>query len=188
MRAFIFVAAASCAATSVHAQSPTRIAQPSTRATVTVNLSPPQGAQGVAPARISIDYGQPHLRGRTLHTGDLVPLDSVWRLGANEATVLDTSTDLIVGGQRLAAGKYSLYALPTASGWQLIINGNTGQWGTEYVHSRDVARMNLTRRSLSAPVESFSMWLVPSRGQGAPSGTLRFAWGDTELSTEWRVP
>jgi hypothetical protein len=174
--------------TSVSAQNPTRVAAPSTRANVTVNLTAPQGVTGVTPAKISIDYGQPHLRGRKIHTPGLVPLDTVWRLGANEATVLETTVDIVLGGHRLPAGKYSLYALPRAAGWQLIINANTGQWGTDYVEARDVARVNLTKRTLSSPVEAFSIWLVPSRAAGAPSGEFKFAWGDSELTTEWRVP
>jgi hypothetical protein len=182
------ILAVTITASIAEAQAPARIAQPSTRASVTVNLTAPQGVQGVTPAKISIDYGQPHLRGRKLHTPELVPFDSVWRLGANEATVLETSVDLVLGGHRLAAGKYSLYALPKSTGWQLIINANTGQWGTDYQVARDVARVTLTRSALAAPVESFSIWLVPSRAAGAPSGELRMAWGDVGLATAWRVP
>lgn len=176
------------AAGTLHAQSTTLTAAPSTRATAVVNLTPPQGAQGVAPAKIVVDYGQPHLRGRKLHTPGLVPLDSVWRFGANEATTIETGVDLVLGGQRLAKGKYSLYVLPSASGWKLIINSNTGQWGTDYVADKDVARVNLTKTMRTQPVESLSIWLVPSRQPGAPSGEFRFAWGDVELATEWRVP
>ena len=104
-------------ATTASAQEPVRMAQPSTRATVTVNLTGPQGSTGVTPAAIRIDYGQPHLRGRKLHTPGLVPLDSVWRLGANEPTTLETGVDLMLGTQRLAKGKYLLFAFPTAAGW-----------------------------------------------------------------------
>lgn len=174
--------------TSVLAQTPALVAQPSTRATATVMLTPPQGAQDRTSHTIKVDYGQPHLRGRRLHTPGLVPLDSVWRLGANEATSLETGVDLVLGGHHLTKGKYSLYALPTAAGWKLIINSNTGQWGTEYDAKHDVARVDLRKRVLTTPVESLSIWLIPSRAQGAPAGELRFAWGDAELSTDWRMP
>src|SRR5687768_16522860 len=169
------------------AQQPVLTAAPSTRATVVVTLSPPRGTQGVPSAAIRIDYGQPHLRGRKLHTAGLVPLDSVWRFGANEATALETDVDLDVGGHVVPKGKYSLYALPTASGWKLIINKNTGQWGTQYVAAHDLARVDLRRRTLAVPVESFSIWLIPAAQPAAPSGELRFAWGDVELSTNWSV-
>ena len=169
------------------AQQPALTAAPSTRATATVTLNPPRGVEGASPARIRVDYGQPHLRGRTLHAGGLVPLDSVWRLGANEATGLDTEVDLSIGGLPVPKGKYTLYALPTAAGWKLIINKNTGQWGTDYNAQHDLARIDLRRRSLATPVESFSIWLIPSTQAGAPNGELRFVWGDTELSTNWNL-
>ena len=170
-------------------QQPALTAAPSTRSTVTVTLNPPRGTPNATPSRIRIDHGQPHLRGRTLHAAGLVPLDSVWRLGANEATQLDTDVNLTIGGKSVPKGKYSLYALPSASGWKLIVNRNTGQWGTEYDATHDLARIDLRKRSLAAPVESFSIWLIPASPQasGAPSGELRLAWGATELSTDWNV-
>ena len=169
------------------AQQPTLQAAPSTRATVVVSLAPPRGVQGLTPGKISIDYGQPHLRGRTLHTGNLVPLDSIWRLGANESTSLETDVDLVIGGLQVPKGKYSLFALPAATGWKLIVNRNTGQWGTRYSAEHDLGRIDLRKRMLAAPVEAFSMWLVPSLGPGVPRGELRFAWGDAELSTDWMM-
>lgn len=185
-RFFLIAGALGALNGALHAQTALSAA-PSTRATVTVALNGPQGSQ-VAPATIRVDYGQPHLRGRTLHVGDLVPLDSVWRFGANEATTLDTGVDLDLGGHRLAKGKYSLYALPSASGWQLIVNANTGQWGTNYAPDRDVVRIPLQKATLASPAESFSVWLIPSRDPGPPSGEFRFAWGTDQLSTTWRVP
>ena len=159
-------------------------AAPSTRATTVVNLGGPRGST-LAPATIRIEYGQPHLRGRALHTPGFVPLDTVWRLGANAATELETGLDLTIGGQLVPKGKYTLFALPTASGWKLIVNKNTGQWGTDYAPAHDLVRIDLAKRTLAQPVESFTMWLVPK--QGAASGDLRFAWGTSELSTTWAV-
>jgi hypothetical protein len=177
----ILVVAMACAA---GAQQPGLTAAPSTRATAQVNLAGPSGST-LTPASITINYGQPHLRGRALHTGNLVPLDSVWRLGANAATELETGVDLTIGGQLVPKGKYSLYALPTARGWKLIVNKNTGQWGTNYVAEHDLVRIDLRKRTLTQPIESFSMWLIPQ--QGAAAGELRFAWADAELSTNWAV-
>lgn len=167
------------------AQQPTLTAQPSTRATTVVTLTPPRGTQGMGPATIRIDYGQPHLRGRTLHTGGLVPLDTVWRLGANEATELETGVDLVIGGQPVPKGKYTLFALPSAAGWKLIVNRNTGQWGTEYKPEHDLVRIDLRQRTLASPVESLSIWLIPQ--PRSAQGELRFAWGGVELSTDWAV-
>lgn len=165
----------------------TLMAAPSTRATTVVNLNPPRGAQGMAAARIRIDYGQPHLRGRTLHSGNLVPLDSVWRLGANEATELETGVDLMIGGHAVPKGKYTLAVLPSAAGWKLIVNWNTGQWGTDYKQEHDLVRIDLRKREVTSAVESLSIWLIPATGPGTPSGELRIAWGATELSTTWMM-
>jgi hypothetical protein len=134
-------------------------------------------------ARIAIDYGQPHARGRQI-VGNMVPYDRVWRTGANEATSFRTTVDLTVGGVRVPRGEYTLYTLATRSGWKLIINRQTGQWGTEYDAKQDLARVDLRQRTLREPVESFTMWLVPA---GSTRGTLRMAWGTVELSTEWSV-
>lgn len=175
---------ASVAATAA-AQQQTFTLAPSSRATAIVTLSPPRGVQGVSSQRIRIEYGQPHLRGRKLHTGDLVPLETVWRLGANAATELETDVDLVLGGQTIPKGKYTLFALPSAAGWKLIVNRNTGQWGTDYKPEHDLARVDLRKRTLASPVESFSMWLIPSGRAGSVDGELRFAWGDVELSTDW---
>lgn len=177
-------------ASTVAAQAPAAqlSAQPSTRATAIVNLTPPRGTQGIEPQRIRIEYGQPHLRGRALHTPGFVPLDSVWRLGANEATELETGVDLTIGGRPVPKGTYTLFALPTASGWKLIVNKNTGQWGTDYKAEHDLVRVDLRRKTLPAPIESLSIWLIPSAQRGAaPSGELRIAFGTTELSTDWSM-
>lgn len=172
----------------VEAQQPARVAAPSTRATVTVTLTGPEGSTGVVPADIRIDYGQPHLRGRRLHTPGFVPLDSVWRLGANAPTTLETGVDLMIGTQRLAKGKYLLFALPTAAGWKLIVNSNITQTGADHSPQHDIARIDLRRRTLTQSVESLTIALIPSRAAGAPAGELRISWADVELSADWRVP
>ena len=158
--------------------------QPSTRATVTVNFAAPQGQAGQAKS-ISIDYGQPHARGREI-AGKIVPYGQVWRTGANSSTTLKTDVELVIGGKSVPAGSYSLYSLPTANGADLIVNKNTGQWGTEYVQAQDLVRVPMTLRTLPQPVESFSIWLVPS-ANGAPRGDLRMAWGTLEYTVAWEA-
>ena len=168
-------------------------AMPSTRATVEVQLTHRQigsqwfqtGAAG-GPIRIAIDYGQPHLRGRDLAT--VVPLDSVWRLGANRATQLVTDVDMTLGDRFLTRGTYTLFARRTSAGWQLVINRQIGQWGTEYDASADVGRVPLRVRTMGETFESLAIFLVPSTDQAPmPRGVLRIVWGNTELSTDWRV-
>ena len=170
-------------------------AMPSTRATTEVQLTHRRigsqwfqtGAAG-GPIRIGIDYGQPHLRGRQLDA--VVPLDSIWRLGANRATHLVTDVDITIGGQIVPRGTYTLFAQRTGAGWRLVISRQTGHWGTEYDATADVGRVPLRARTLAESVESLSIYLVPAAEQAAgdlPRGELRIAWGTVELSTEWRV-
>lgn len=138
--------------------------------------------RGRTPVEVSIDYGAPALRGRSL--ASLAPAGKVWRLGANSSTTLKTDAELTFGRAVIPAGTYSLFAEPGAKGWTLIVNKQSGQWGTQYDPQQDLARIPLTVRTLSAPVESFTMWLVPA-GAGAARGKLVLAWGDVEASADW---
>jgi hypothetical protein len=152
----------------------------------------PTAAPLAGPAVIRIEYGQPHARGRSVMGGALVPMDSVWRFGANLATHLTTDVDLDLGGTPVPRGTYTLFALPSATGWQLIVNRQTGQWGTDYDAGRDLGRVALQQRVLTDPLESFTVWLIPNLSvPGQPpepaSGVLRFAWERLELSVPWRV-
>lgn len=144
------------------------------------------------PGVIRLDYGQPHARGRVVMGGELVPMDKVWRLGANLATHLTTDVPLDLGGLTLPAGRYTLFALPSASSWKLIVSRQTAQWGTAYDPSQDIGRVDLTVSKLNDPLESFTMWLIPnvSAADAPPapaSGVLAFAWERTKLSIPWKV-
>ena len=101
-------------------------------------LSPAANANvTLTSATVSIAYSAPSARGRTIF-GALVPYGEVWRTGANAATTLKTSGALQIGDLNVPAGTYTLYSLPTADGWKLIINKQTGQWGTVYDKSQDL--------------------------------------------------
>lgn len=148
--------------------------------------APPAAGPTEPPITIKLDYGQPHLRGRTLHTDSLVPYDKPWRAGANDPTTLTTAVDLVVGGAQVPAGTYVLYALPTRGDWKLIIQKSAGQTG-DYNPAHDIARVDLRRRTLAEPVESLTMWLIPSPAPGKAQGELRIAWGLSAVSTTWAV-
>jgi len=143
------------------------------------------------PSRIAITYGQPHARGRKVE-GGLIPLDTVWRFGANMATTLHTDLDITLGDLKLPRGDYSLFVLYTRSGWQLIVTRGTGQWGTDYDASKDAGRVPLATRTLAEPEGSLTIYLVPDAAQPTTGyadlrGVLRIKWGVTELSTGWRI-
>ena len=162
---------------------------PSSRATSEVVLSYPneQAPPGAQPVSIKLDYGQPHLRGRTLHTDSLVPYDKPWRTGANNPTTLTTGIEIVLGGATLPAGTYVLYTIPSRTApWKLIVQKSAGQTA-DYDAQHDVARVDLRRQTLPTPVESLTMWLVPSTAAGKARGELRLAWGNSMLSTDWSL-
>ncbi|MDT8068456.1 MAG: DUF2911 domain-containing protein [Terriglobia bacterium] len=128
--------------------------------------------------KVTIDYGAPSIRGRKV-MGGLVPYGKIWRTGANEATGFVTDTDLMVGGTRVPAGKYTIYTLPGENNWQLIINKQTGQWGTEYSQAQDLARIPMKVESLDSPVEQMTFSFEKT---GPDSANLVLEWEKTELS------
>src|ERR1700690_361425 len=90
--------------------------------------------------------------------GKLVPYGKVWRTGANEATLFTTAQPIVLGGTEIPAGTYSLYTLPAEDGTaKLIINKQTGQWGTQYDEKQDLARIDLKKGTLEKPVDQFTM-------------------------------
>lgn len=138
-------------------------------------LSPRDSASAVVGgATVAVDYGRPAARGRTIW-GEVVPWNRVWRTGANAATQLRTDRPLRIADAEVPAGTYTLFTLPTPDGWKLIINRQTGQWGTEYDERQDLARVDLRTERLDTPVERFTISVEP-RGD---DGVLALAWGDT---------
>jgi len=128
--------------------------------------------------KVTINYSRPSAKGRKIF-GELVPFDQVWRTGANEATSLKTDVDLDIGGTTVPAGSYTLYTLPSASSWKLIINKQTGQWGTVYQQDQDLARVDMNVTSLSQPVEQFTITLDKKGGDAAQ---LNLQWEKTQAS------
>jgi len=150
-----------------------------------------EDASLTGPSRIAISYGQPHARGRKVE-GGLIPLDTVWRFGANAATTLHTDLDMSIGDVKLPRGDYSLFILYARSGYALIVNRGTGQWGTDRDPAKDIGRVALTTRTMAEPEPSLSIYLVPEAPQPGTGyaelrGTLRIKWGTTEMTSGWRV-
>ncbi len=131
----------------------------------------------VAGAAVAVRYSRPSTRGRAIF-GNVVPWNQVWRTGANQATVFETSADLVMAGTPVPAGKYSLWTLPSPGGWKLIVNKNTGQWCTDYNAQYDLARLDMTVEQLPQPVERFTIGIEP-KGNG---GVLRLEWEKTRAS------
>jgi hypothetical protein len=127
--------------------------------------------------RIFIDYGRPSMRGRVI-MGGLVPHNRWWRTGANEATSFVTDADLRIGDTVVPRGAYTLYTLPSAKQWKLMVNKQTGQWGTVYDPALDLVRIPLKKRSLRQPIEKFTILLERT---GTRTGTLRLRWERIDL-------
>ena len=134
-------------------------------------------------ARVAIDYGRPSKRGREIF-GGLVPYNAVWRTGANAATGFVTSQPLKMGATTVPAGSYTLYTIPTASGWTLIVNKQTGQWGTDYDQARDQARIPMQVKKAAAPAEQFTIAIEPS---GQTGGVLAMTWDTTRAELPFTV-
>jgi hypothetical protein len=137
----------------------------------------------VGDASITINYARPSKRGRVIF-GNIVPWDTVWRTGANDATIFTTDRDLIIGGQVVPAGSYSLFTLPTRSRTRLILNRETMRngeplAGTEYDASKDFARIPMNTKRLTTPVQQLTIEIVP---RGNRESVLRIAWDDREMT------
>ena len=121
---------------------------------------------------VVIRYNSPAMRCRTV-MGGLVPYGKVWRTGANPATTLVTAAHLKIGTLDVPAGTYTIYSLPGASTWMLIVNKQTGQWGTVYNQDQDLGRTVMTANPLAKPQEVMSISFEHTHGR------------TTELHVKW---
>ncbi|MGH9348850.1 MAG: DUF2911 domain-containing protein [Vicinamibacterales bacterium] len=133
-------------------------------------------------AKISVTYGRPYAKGRKI-VGGLVPYGQVWRTGADEATTLVTDEALMFGSTHVSPGTYTLYTLPSEKEWQLIINKQTGQWGTAYDQAQDLARIPMTVSATGAPVEQLTIAIADTPG----GGELRLSWENTQATAPFTV-
>ncbi|HXV86952.1 MAG TPA: DUF2911 domain-containing protein [Gemmatimonadales bacterium] len=133
---------------------------------------------------VFVNYGRPQVRGRPVWGGVLVPPDTIWRLGANEATHLATSRELTFGDVVVPPGLYTLWIFSASSGPQLVINRQVGQWGTSYDPARDLGRVPLQMAPAPEHVEDFT---ITVRNLGGNRGALDFAWGDRVATAAFTV-
>jgi len=133
--------------------------------------------------RISVNYNRPSMRGRKI-MGSVVPYGVVWRTGANAATSFVTQADIVVSGVKIPRGSYTLYTLPSSKQWKLIINKQTGQWGTVYNEKFDLARIPLIKKNLKQPAEKFTITLEHTSEK---SGVMKLVWEKTQLSVDFQL-
>lgn len=134
--------------------------------------------QMVGLAKVTINYSRPSMKGRKIF-GDLVPYDEVWRTGANASTKISFDDALTIGGTKVEAGTYSLYTIPGKTAWTVIVNKNTGLWGSGgYDAKDDVARIQITPVTIPT-TETFTID-VSDLGDG--TANLNLYWENTKVS------
>jgi hypothetical protein len=130
---------------------------------------------------ITVDYSSPRMKGRKIF-GELVPYGQVWRTGANEATTFVNSTSLTADGRDVPAGNYTIFTVPEANKWTLIVNKKTGEWGIPYKYeSEELVRIPMSVSKTAAPVEDFTI----SFDQGGDSCTMKLSWEETQASVQF---
>jgi hypothetical protein len=148
--------------------------KPSQHATVT---------QSVADTTITVDYNRPVARGRDLF-GALVPYGRVWCPGADNCTTLAVSTDVKLEGQPLAAGTYSLWAIPGAEQWTMIVNRANPIFHTRYPADQDVFRVQVKPRQ-GSHMETLAFYFPVVDGRHAE---LALHWGTVVVPLAIDVP
>jgi hypothetical protein len=134
---------------------------------------------------IKIDYSSPRARGRKIFgeakENALVPYGEVWRAGANEATTFVANANVTVGGKAVPAGSYTIFTVPKADSWWLVISKKTGEWGTDYPGEKeDLGRVPMKVSRNGPPVENFLI----AFDQGGSKCKLRMEWETTVASVE----
>lgn len=125
-------------------------------------------------AQITIEYNAPSARGRKIE-GGLIPYNRIYRLGADNATTMTTTKDIMIGNLKVPAGVHTLYLQASESGpWELAVNNQTKQWGTVYNKDQDLGRTPMKLTKLSSPVETFKINLTPHE--------LEIEWGNTKAT------
>ena len=131
-------------------------------------------------ATFEVDYSRPLARGRQL-AGGILPYEQVWRTGANAATQFTTSAPITLAGVPVPAGTYTLWTIPRSTGATLIVNRQTGQWGTGYNPAHDLGRAPMVTSAAEAPVDKFTISVQPV---DATRGSLTMEWG----TFRWTAP
>jgi len=189
---FCFALVLLCAGAAHYASAqtaPVRFPRPSQKATV---------MQTIGVTDVTITYHRPGVKGRQIW-GDplpsqaetkgeatldnqntrpkgapIVPWGHVWRAGANEATQFEVTDDVLINGQKLAAGKYSLHTIPTKDEWTIVFNNDANQWGSfTYDAAKDTLRVKV-KPEWVADNEEWLQYSMPVVGANSAQVVLRW--------------
>ena len=137
-------------------------------------------------SEIQVQYARPSARGRKIF-GGLVPFDSLWRTGAGDCTTLNFKEEVIVGDKKMTAGKYSLFTIPTATDWTIVLNSNTAMHGTNgYSKEKDVQRFTVKSTKIDRFYETFTIEINDFTPQG--SASLNLMWENTMVKIPLKSP
>ncbi|MEO7444141.1 MAG: DUF2911 domain-containing protein, partial [Ferruginibacter sp.] len=135
--------------------------------------------QDFALGAIELTYSRPSAKGRKVY-GDLVPFNTIWRTGANSATLLKFTDAVEMNGKKIDTGSYALYTIPGDDTWEIILNKGTTNWGTTgYAESADVVRMKVPSEKMKMPLETFTMQFANITPE---SCDLQIMWEKTMVS------
>ena len=152
------------------------LAQVETMPAAEAALSPPAKATvSLAGKTVTVTYNAPSLRGRHLGGPEIVPYGEVWRTGANPATTIVLPLAVMVGSLHVPAGTYTLFTLPTAKDWTLIVSRKTGEWGIPYPEGSDLGRSPMQKKTMPSSQEKMSISFENTRGNS------------TELHVKWET-
>ena len=133
---------------------------------------------GDMPAIVRVTYSRPAKKEREVFGTKIVPYGEVWRLGANESAEIKFYQDVTIQGKKVKAGTYSLFAIPTATEWTIILNKDLDFWGAySYNKDNDVLRISVPTKKTDEVVENFSIQCV--KGSNDKETTMKMAWDMT---------
>ena len=142
-------------------------------------ISPHEQTSGMIDGvRVTVTYGRPSMRGRTIF-GALVPFDRVWCPGADEATILDSDKPIQLDTLRVPAGPHTIWMLPTANQWTLIVSKEPSGFHTRYHPDADLGRVTLRKSPINPPVDQLTFEIAPNRS--GPGGSLSMRWETTSV-------
>jgi len=130
---------------------------------------------------IKVEYSRPYKKGRNLfgNNESLIPYGKVWRTGANEATEISFNKDILVLGQKLKAGTYTLFTIPNDVSWTIIFNNELDQWGAfTYNESEDILRVKAASLLVPNETETFTIDFK----EGVVNVEMRLFWGNTMVT------
>jgi Protein of unknown function (DUF2911) len=128
------------------------------------------------PLQVAVEYCKPYMKGRKIF-GETIPFNTVWRTGANEATLIAFSKTCTMAGRKLKADTYSLWTIPGEKYWTIILNSQTGQWGTDYDEKQNYLEVKVPASQVATVQEQFKITF----SQAQIGLDMKLAWENTEV-------